>query len=291
MFPRRIAGLLVLTPLSLLACSGAEPKKSTSAHGAGGISPAAASSVLRAPQSKQDNKKGVARATAPLVPEMTGDTRAEPPSMPAPALAGAADLDPHNDAVVAPPEIIPDCEALLTARDVKFAPATLPVKRSRSGRECGAPQVVVYHGVKGGARYSPAPILSCGMALALASFEPALQGAAEAAFGQRVARLRHIGTYNCRDMARFELVSEHSYANAIDISELVLANGRTISVERHFGRPSGEPRGPEGHFLRTLARGAYDNGIFSCVITEFFDSLHRNHIHVDLARYRVDGTR
>jgi hypothetical protein len=129
------------------------------------------------------------------------------------------------------------------------------------------------------------------MALALAKFESTLQEAAEAAFGQRVARLRHIGTYNCRDMARFELVSEHSYANAIDISELVLANGRAISVERHFGRPSGEPRGPEGLFLRTLARGAYDDGIFSCVITEFFDSLHRNHIHVDLARYRVDGTR
>jgi hypothetical protein len=49
--------------------------------------------------------------------------------------------------------------------------------------------------------------------------------------------------------------------------------------------------GPEGLFLRTLARGAYDDGTFSCVITEFFDPLHRNHIHVDLARYRVDGTR
>jgi len=27
------------------------------------------------------------------------------------------------------------------------------------------------------------------------------------------------------------------------------------------------------------------------VLTPFFDRLHRDHLHLDLARYRVDGTR
>jgi hypothetical protein len=27
------------------------------------------------------------------------------------------------------------------------------------------------------------------------------------------------------------------------------------------------------------------------VLTPFFDDLHRNHFHLDLARYRNDGTR
>src|SRR5687768_17816152 len=48
--------------------------------------------------------------------------------------------------------------------------------------------------------------------------------------------------------------SEHSYANAIDLSVFQLANGRKISVERHFGRPGTEPKSAEGRFLRALAR-------------------------------------
>jgi hypothetical protein len=104
-------------------------------------------------------------------------------------------------------------------------------------------------------------------------------------------RIEQGGTYNCRKMARFDLVSEHSYANAIDIRSFRLADGRTVSVERHFGRPGKAPRTKEARFLHALAHRLYDDGVFSVVLTEYFDRLHRDHFHLDLARYRIDGTR
>ena len=44
-------------------------------------------------------------------------------------------------------------------------------------------------------------------------------------------------------------------------------------------------------FLRSLANRLYDEDVFSVVVSPYFDHLHRNHIHGDLARYRVDGSR
>jgi hypothetical protein len=62
-------------------------------------------------------------------------------------------------------------------------------------------------------------------------------------------------------------------------------------VARYFGKPAELPTTAEGRFLRDLAHRLYDDAVFSVVVTRFFDELHRDHIHVDLARYRVDGTR
>ncbi len=130
------------------------------------------------------------------------------------------------------------------------------------------------------------------MALGLARFERVLQEEAEDKFHSRVKRIAHAGTYSCRHMARFSgMVSEHSYANAIDLRSVTLGNGRTVAVVRDFGSLDAEPTAPEGQFLRRAARRAYDENIFSVVLTPFFDALHRDHFHLDMARYRVDGTR
>lgn len=223
---------------------------------------------------------------APLVAPMQAPAPEAPPPDP-----GRADLDPTNDNLVAPPKLIDDCEGRLDAAGVRYRAATLPTRRAKQGHECGAPQVVVYRGLANGIRWSSSPIVTCGMALALARFEAILQDEANEHLQKRVARIEHIGTYACREMARYDWVSEHSYANAIDVSVFELENGRKISVERHFGRPSAEPKTNEGRFLRALARRLYDDEVFSVVVTEFFDRLHHNHFHFDMARYRVDGTR
>lgn len=165
------------------------------------------------------------------------------------------------------------------------------MRRRPSGEQCGAPDVVVYGGPPGGVRWNAAPLVSCGLALALGRFEEVLAEEATRELGSKVVRIEQGGTYNCRKMARFNLVSEHSFANAIDIKSFRLENGRSIAVERHFGRPGTEPTTAEGRFLRRLARRLYDDGVFSVVLTEFFDRLHRDHFHFDQARYRIDGTR
>lgn len=203
-----------------------------------------------------------------------------------------ADLRPENDDVVAPPDLIDDCEAKLREAGVDFAAAELPVKAGNARRPtCGAPQTVVYRRGPAKIRYNSAPILSCGMALGLARFERVLNEEAERYLGQSVARVEQGGTYNCRKMARFNLVSEHSYANAIDVRSVTLKNGRKLTVLATFGRADTEPKKPEALFWRSVARRLYDEGAFSVVITPFFDGLHKDHIHLDQARYRVDGSR
>jgi len=92
-------------------------------------------------------------------------------------------------------------------------------------------------------------------------------------------------------MVRFDFVSEHSYANAIDIKELWLEGGRHLSVREHFGKLAAPPQTPEAEFLRTWAHRAFDERLFSVVLTPYWDQLHSDHFHFDLARYHVDGTR
>lgn len=208
------------------------------------------------------------------------------------ALATLADADPSNDFVVAPPAPIADCEARLREAGVEFSLAELPVKAGNAKRPtCGTPQAIVYRQGPAKVRYSPAPVVSCGMALGLARFEQVLTQEAERYLGHSVVRVEQGGTYNCRKMARFDLVSEHAYANAIDIRSITLKNGRTLSVLKTFGRIDAEARRPEAKFWRTLANRLFDEGAFSVVITPFFDGLHKDHLHLDQARYRIDGSR
>lgn len=205
---------------------------------------------------------------------------------------GTADLDPNNDEIVAPPEAIADCEARLAALGVSYAAAELKLHTLAGGRVCGAPQALVYKGRRGGIRWSPPPVVTCSLALALARFELLVDAEAQQYLGVSVRSIEQGGSYNCRNMARFSnMVSEHSYGNAIDVLRFRLRDGRTLSVLQHFGRPGSEPTSAEGKFLRALARRAFDDGVFSVVLTEFFDRLHRDHFHLDMARYRVDGTR
>jgi len=220
-----------------------------------------------------------------------GEASAAGPA-PLPALAPLADLDPDNDAVVAPPDVIEGCEQKLREAGVVFAAAELPVRAGNAKRPtCGVEQAVVYKRGPAGVSYNGPPVVSCGMALGMARLERVLNEEAERHLGQKVARVEQGGTYSCRRMANYDLVSEHAYANAIDIRSVTLKNGRKLTVLAHFGKLAGEPKRPESRFLRSVASRMYDEAAFSVVITPFFDALHRDHIHLDLARYRVDGSR
>jgi hypothetical protein len=218
-----------------------------------------------------------------------------------------ADTDPDNDGVVGPPDSDPECLAELEARGISFKEAKLPIRKApgRSDFMCGTEQAVVYLKALTSARISPRPVVSCRMALALARFEEVAQEEAERRFKSKIVTIRQAGTYNCRKMSRYDFVSEHSYGNAIDIDSFTLMNGKTISVARHFkvnaegfepgeavaSPGSGPTVRPEALFLRDVAHRLYDEKVFSVVLTAHFDALHKTHFHLDLARYRVDGTR
>lgn len=195
---------------------------------------------------------------------------------------------PVDPEVMRPPDEIVACEQRLTNSGVKFSASRIPVHPSPDGSfVCGAPQVVRYESGPGKIRYSGSkPKMACPLALAFADFERIIQEEARAHLGQEVEKIIHVGTYNCREMVLYaDFVSEHSYANGMDIKSFELADGKLLTIGKdYFDEDAG------GEFLRALAKRIYEEGVFSVVMTPNADSLHKHHLHVDMAHYQFDGT-
>jgi hypothetical protein len=103
-------------------------------------------------------------------------------------------------------------------------------------------------------------------------------------FGQELSEVTVLASYSCRPMNSVggAQISEHAYANAIDIGGFRLANGDTISVLRGW---DGSDR--EQAFLRNIHDGACQ--YFTTVLGPNYNSLHRNHFHLDLAHHGRNG--
>ena len=232
---------------------------------------------------------------AAVVPEPAPEPEPEPvveevPEEPAPE--GHADFDPDNDYEVGPPPPLDGCYERLDDLGVTYKKARIGVGRKVDGvYTCGARQVVRYRKGPAKIKYNFSPLLTCRMALALHDLESVIQEEAQRAFGQNVAKIDHLGTYNCRKMANYDFISEHSFANGLDLRRFYLEDGTEITVKKHFKPKDENPTDPKTLFLRRLSNRCFDDGLFSVVVTPYFDRLHNNHIHVDLARYRVDGSR
>ncbi|MBI0435078.1 extensin family protein [Roseomonas sp. KE0001] len=138
-----------------------------------------------------------------------------------------------------------------------------------------------------GARLQPnQPVVTCPLAAAWALFERhGLQPAAERHFGSRVTAVRHLGTYNCRNVyGRAEgRRSQHATANAIDIAGFTLANGREIRLPRDWGSEDSATPGTPGGFLREARDGACR--WFKAVLGPDYNAAHADHFHLDRGRW------
>ena len=126
-------------------------------------------------------------------------------------------------------------------------------------------------------------IASCPLAVAYAMFEHhTLQPAAQSAYGQKIARVDHLGSFACRNVYNREsgALSRHASADALDIAGFRLAGGRTISVLRDWPKQN-----QDAEFLRQLRDGACES--FSVVLSPDYNAAHRNHFHVDVGRWSV----
>jgi hypothetical protein len=148
---------------------------------------------------------------------------------------------------VGPPTTIADCERRLKSANITFGSVDLPIIR-RGNSASGAYQAVLYDRCPEKMRVIPTPIVSCPLARALARFETLLQRIALEYWSQRV-KIGAWGTYNCRSMARLNILSEYSYAYSIEIYEITLNNGKRTNVHRHSGSTTKENVGKEGKFL------------------------------------------
>jgi hypothetical protein len=130
------------------------------------------------------------------------------------------------------------------------------------------------------ASVSPPATLACPLVSVLDRWiGEAVQPAAQKWFGQPVTGIRQISAYSCRGMNGNPNahISEHAFGNALDIASFVLADGRTVTVERGW---HGTPE--EQGFLRDVQGAACQ--LFTTVLAPGSNKYHYNHIHVDLMR-------
>lgn len=126
--------------------------------------------------------------------------------------------------------------------------------------------------------------ISCPMAGALTMWlEHVVQPAALESFGAKVANVRHMGTYACRNIMGMKRLSsfrsQHASANAIDVSAFELTNGRSISVLKFWQTP-----GAESSFLHRIHEGAC--GYFRVALGPDFNDAHRDHFHLDRGAFK-----
>ncbi len=131
----------------------------------------------------------------------------------------------------------------------------------------------------------PAALLRCPMVPTVDRWvSEVVEPAARFHFGAPLVELTVAGSYSCRPMNHVSgaRLSEHGYANAVDISVFKFADGRSVSVK---GGWYGDGR--ERAFLRDV----HDKSCryFTTVLGPEYDSNHRDHFHLDLAHHGSEG--
>ncbi|MFN4283549.1 MAG: extensin family protein [Alphaproteobacteria bacterium] len=174
------------------------------------------------------------------------------------------------------------CLATLETTPLRFTPQA----DRNLDLECSFRNVVRVNGSS--VPYSSSFVATCPLAMAIALFERhALQPAAEAAFGQPVAGVTHLGTYACRNVYGRESGrrSQHATANAIDLSAFRLKDGKTINLRRDWADAGSGGDDAEAGFLRDLRDRACR--IFPTVLGPDYNAAHADHFHLDMGGFSI----
>ncbi len=127
-------------------------------------------------------------------------------------------------------------------------------------------------------------MMTCQMTLQLHKFlTERVDPAGQAYFQENIRFIKHIGTYNCRsDRGMKSLLSEHAFANAIDILGFTTENGKAIVIEKDW-----TAKNQKAKFLHQIGSSACN--YFSIALGPNYDRLHHNHFHFDMAPFNYCG--
>ena len=170
----------------------------------------------------------------------------------------------------------------LCRKILESSPAQLTALPDRTtGPGCGLRNA--YRLQSAGASAFTPTVLACDSALSLALWERhVLQPASERHLGASAVRIDHFGSYACRNIGhRVDARrSRHAAADALDVSAVVLNDGRRIGVAQHWGG-----HGPEAAFLRALHTGACR--LYDAVLGPEYNAAHRDHFHFERGGHRA----
>jgi len=142
---------------------------------------------------------------------------------------------------------------------------------------------IVKHGVRiariGDAIISPNAVVTCSLATSLLAWEKEVQNTAHEVLGVRISEIKHVGTYSCREIRTMpKILSEHAYANAIDIVSFRSEDGTRYAVKRDWQRDH-----KVSAFLKGIAVKACQS--FSLTLTPNSNRAHADHFHLDNGLY------
>lgn len=149
---------------------------------------------------------------------------------------------------------------------------------------CRADHPVEVGLLPGGVELRPAATLSCSMALATAKFvDNALIRAVRDELGQELAAINQASAYVCRPRNGTQKLSEHAFANALDVSALIFKDQTRFDI-----RAYGKKEAKEASLLQRIRTAAC--GPFKTVLGPGSDADHSDHLHLDLAQRRNGST-
>lgn len=153
---------------------------------------------------------------------------------------------------------------------------------------CGAARPFEMAGALGGrVTLKPAALLRCPMIPQVERWiAKVVEPAARYHYGSSLVEMKVAASYGCRPMNHRHgaRLSEHGYANALDVSGFTFANGHSVSLKRDWNGSSRDQA-----FLRDVHQGSCQ--YFTTVLSPNYDRNHYDHFHLDLARHGSDGLR
>lgn len=174
-----------------------------------------------------------------------------------------------------------ECAAFLKREGVAYDRAEGPERTALYVRPKGPIGGVVY---EFDGRSAVHEVMDCRLVAALVQWGPRLRSLG-------IQKVRHISAYRPgARVARTGRPSGHASALALDLRYIELEDGRILDVLEDWGdrkkgaapceegRGAGDPH-PE---LRRLVCETIDDGIFQTIITPHRDTLHDNHVHLEL---------
>ncbi len=194
--------------------------------------------------------------------------------------------DPRKTSWVCLPGVTDGCLQKLIDLGIEF---TIPTSTTMSNPDgypdevCDVYEPVSVGGVINGVNFRPSSFtappsemyVQCGVALALWEM-------AELAKTRNITDFVHYGTYNCRFISGTTTLSEHAFANAIDIAGVATSSGESYTLLDDWEDGDTTPETPGGQLLYWLAQEMHAKKIWNIILTPEYNAAHDNHFHVDL---------
>jgi hypothetical protein len=133
---------------------------------------------------------------------------------------------------------------------------------------------------------APPALMQCQMIASLDHWlARSVAPAARFYLGEQLAEIQSLGSFNCRSIKGIapNRLSEHGFANAIDLKGFRFASGTTIDVAN--GWQNRDPR------VRAFMRAVHSSAChyFTTVLGPDSNARHADHFHLDLAYRGRDG--